>query len=189
MIKMNKDLVLIAIIIIAGAVSGHLLYNSQLKEIQNEIHEYNEKIKIAQGELNRKKMMEKEIKDFEAQKLRLEAKVLKYKDYIPEIIDPAQLMKKLEELTKEFNLGELKFEILPGKVSAQSLFKKEFRIYCQGKFTDILNFITTLQKSGKYILNIEELDIKRNPEIVPLLETKLRISVIQSQIEQPSSVE
>jgi hypothetical protein len=185
MIKINKDLVLIAIIIIAGAGSGYFLYNSQLKGIQKKIQEYNEKIKVAQGELNRKKMMEKEIKDFENQKLTLEAKALKYKDYIPEIIDPALLIKKLEELTKKFNLRELKFEILPGEVSAQSLFKKEFRIYCQGKFIDILDFINALQKSGKYILNIEELDIKRNPEIVPLLETELRISIVQSQIEEP----
>jgi len=186
--KFNRDLVLIAVIVIIGLGSGYFLYNTQIKAIQSHIQEYSEKIKVAQGELSRNKMMEKEIKDFESRKLEMEAKVLKYKDYIPETIDSAPLMKKLEELTKKFNLKEPKFEILPG-VAAQSLFRKEFRIYCQGKFLNILDFVNALQNSGKYILNVEELEIRRNPEIVPFLEATLRISIIQSHIEEEQSEE
>ena len=185
MIKFNRDWVLIAVIGIMGLGSGYFLYTTQIKVIQSYIQEYSEKIKVAQGELTRNKMMEKEIKDYEKQKLEMEAKVLKYKDYIPETIDSAPLMKKLEELTKKFNLKEPKFEILPG-VAAQSLFRKEFRIYCQGKFLDILDFVNALQSSGKYILNIEELRIRRNPESIPLLEANVRISIIQSRIEGQS---
>ncbi len=181
--KLNRDLVLIAVIIIIGVGSGYFLYNTQIKSIQSRIQEYSEKIKVAQGELSRNKMMEKELKDYEKRKLEMEAKVLKYKDYIPETIDSASLMKKLEKLTKKFNLKEPKFEILPG-VATQYLFKKEFRIYCQGKFLDILDFVNALQNSGKYILNIEELEIRRNPEIVPLLEADIRISIVQSHIEE-----
>ena len=183
--KLNRDLVLIAVIIIIGVGSGYFLYNTQIKAIQSHIQKYKEKIEVARGELNRNKMMEEEIKDYESRKLEMEAKVLKYKDFISETIDSASLMKKLEELTEKFNLKESKFEILPG-VAIQSLFKKEFRIYCQGKFLDILNFVNALQNSGKYILNIEELEIKRNPEIVPLVGVDIRISIIQSHIEEQS---
>lgn len=183
--KLNKDLVLIAVIIIIGVGSWYFLYNTQIKDIQSYIQKYEEKIKVAQGELNRNKIMEEVVKNYESQKLEMEAKVLKYKDYIPETIDSASLIKKLEELTKKFNLKEPKFEILPGVVF-QSLFKKEFRIYCQGKFLDILDFVNALQNSGKYILNIEELEIKRNPEIIPLVETNIRISIVQSRIEEQS---
>ena len=48
---------------------------------------------------------------------------------------------------------------------------------------ELIKFFDILQKA-KYLINIEELNLKRNPQLIPYLETDLRISTVQTSGEE-----
>ncbi len=186
-LKVNKSFLGIIIIVVLGIVFELVVFGMLFKNIRRQINELEQKINIADGETKRKDMMMKEGTVFKTEQLGIESKTLKFSGYIPYRLDTTEFVKLLQGFSNQFSsdyrLKEMKVEIIPLKEAGGSYYSRQFRIYCQGKYQDVIKFFGILQKA-KYLLNIEEVEIKRNPEIVPLVETEFRISIIQSSSEE-----
>jgi len=186
-LKINKSFLGIIIIIVLGIVFGLVVFGTLFKNSRRQINELEQKINIAEGEVKRKEMMMREVATFKTEQLGMESKTLAFSGYIPYRLDTTEFVKFLQgfsdQFSSEYRLKELKVDIMPLEKVDDSYYRRQFRIYCQGKYQDVIKFFGILQKA-KYLLNIEELEIRRNPDIVPLVETDFRISIIQSSPEE-----
>ncbi len=185
--KINKDILVLVCMSTLGVLGVFFLYNKTIKRPQFEIGVLIDKNNIAEGEIRRKEMMQAEQKKFNNEQLDIESKTLKFRELIPYKVDTTEFVRLLENFSEEYfseyKLRELRVDILPLEKVEDSYYRRQFNISCQGRYVDIIKFFNLLQRA-KYILNIEALSIGRNSEVVPLVETNFRISIIQSSGEE-----
>ncbi|MDP8234335.1 MAG: hypothetical protein P9M06_06005 [Candidatus Saelkia tenebricola] len=186
-LKSNQSFITIIVLVVVGLIFGLVFFGNLFKGGKNQMRELDQKINIANGEMKRKKMMMQEVNSFKKEQLEIESKTLKFSDAIPHSVDTTEFVKLLQgfsdQFSSEYRLKEIRVDIIPLEaIDDGGFYRRQFRIYCQGKYQDMIKFYGILQKA-KYLLNMEELELKRNPAIVPLVETDFRISIIQSASE------
>ncbi len=185
--KIDKQLTAILIYALSGIAVAILLYFFLIIKTASNINDYKNRLNIATGESKRKRVMLEAISKFNSSKLEIESKTLKFSEYVPYKLDTTEFVKLLDSFSSEFGskygLKDMRIDILPLVKVAEGYYQRQFRIYCQGRYMDLMNFFDILQKA-KYLINIEELNIKRNPQLIPYLETDLRISIVQTSEEE-----
>jgi len=185
--KANKDFLTVIIYIILGVAAGVTVYYSLVVKTKNAIEEYRNKIEIASGESKRNRAMLEMVTGYNRNKLNIESKTLKFSELMPHKLDTTEFVRLLENFSTEFNseygLKNMRIDIIPLEQIKEGYYMRQFRVYCQGRYSDLMSFFDILQKA-KYLLNIEELNIRRNPEIIPYLEADFRISIIQTSPEE-----
>lgn len=177
-LKLKREVLILIIFVFLGAIIGIFFYRTLLSNAKEQIKKTTDKLNIAEGELRRRKMMLAEIGKFKGMQLEIESKTLKFKELVPHTVDTTKILKLLEDLSSEFKFKEMKVDILPLTEIEGSYFARCVRVYFQGRYLDIAKFFNAVQ-NFQYLLNLEELEIRRNPHIVPFLEVTCLISTIQ----------
>jgi Tfp pilus assembly protein PilO len=179
-LKIEKSRVLLGVEIFVGLILLLLFHSFLIKKPKAKIEAMSREIKKIEAELNKKKAMQKEVKNYEdKRKLEIEAKALKFRELIPLHIDSTDIVEMIEALSTKYDLRETKIDFTPVEEVNESLHTREFKVLFQGKYENILKFLQALQKEN-YIINIKEVEINRNEEIVPFLEAKVVFSVPQT---------
>ncbi|MDP8216978.1 MAG: hypothetical protein P9L98_06690 [Candidatus Kaelpia imicola] len=185
--KIDKQFAVIIFYILLGTIIAAALYFLLVLKTTGNIEDYNSRMDIASGESKRKRMMLQAITEFNETKLEIEAKTLKFSEHIPYKVDTTEFVKLLDSFSSEFSskygLKDMRIDILPLTEVEEGYYERQFRIYCQGRYMDLMRFFDILQRV-RYLINVEELSIKRNPKIIPYLETDLRITIIQTSEEE-----
>jgi Tfp pilus assembly protein PilO len=185
--KLDRQLATVAFYILAGLLITLGLYFFLIVRTTSDINDYKKRVEIATGESKRKRVMLQEINDFDKTKLDIESKILKFSSHIPYKLDTTDFVKSLDRFSSEFDpqsgLRDIRVDILPLMKIKEGYYQRQFRIYCQGRYMDLMKFLDALQ-STKYLINIEELNVKRNAQLIPYLELDLRISVAQTSEEE-----
>ncbi|MDD5614159.1 MAG: hypothetical protein PHQ54_03705 [Candidatus Omnitrophica bacterium] len=185
--KTNQDFLTVVVYVVLGVIAGVMIYYSLIVKTRNAIEEYRNRIEIASGESKRNRAMLEAVTDYNRNKLNIESKTLKFSDLMPHKLDTTEFVRLLEnfstEFSSEYGLKNMRIDIIPLEQIKEGYYKRQFRVYCQGRYADLMNFFDILQKA-KYLLNIEELNVRRNPETIPYLEADFRISIIQTSPEE-----
>ncbi len=185
--KIDKQFAAIISYILLEVIITVVLYFILIVKTTSNIDNYKDRIDIASGESKRKRMMLQEISEYNKSKLDIESKTLRFSEYMPYKIDTAEFVKLLDSFSSEFGskygLKDMRIDILPLTEIEKGYYERKFNIYCRGRYMDLMKFFDLLQKA-KYLINIEELNVKRNPEIIPYLEADLRIALIQASEEE-----
>ncbi|MDP8253567.1 MAG: hypothetical protein P9X27_04110 [Candidatus Kaelpia aquatica] len=185
--RVDKQFAIIVFYILSGILVAVALYLLLIIKTTNNVEDYNNRIDIASGENKRKVMMLQAISEFNKADLEIEAKTLKFSDYIPHKVATTEFVKLLDSFSSEFGskygLRDMRIDILPLTEIEKGYYQRQFRVYCRGRYMDLMKFFDILQRA-KYLINIEELNVRRNPEIIPYLDVDLRIAIIQVSEEE-----
>ena len=185
--KVDKQFAMIIGYILLGIFIAMVLFFFLIFKTQYGIKDYRNRVDIASGESKRKRVMLETISEFDKSKLEMEAKTLKFSEYAPYKLDTTEFVELLDSFSSEFSskygLKDMRIDILPLVEVTEGIYRRQFRVYCQGRYMELIKFFDILQKA-KYLINIEELNLKRNPQLIPYLETDLRISTVQTSGEE-----
>lgn len=170
------------LLIMLGIFIGELfIYQFFVSGARKKLQEQDKKIKQLEQRLQRLKFLNDEVKKFEREGLEMEAKALRFDKYVPHTIDQVEFLKDLDLLAKENKIKNLGIDILQPEEATAGLYRIPMKLSFAAKFEDLTVFLNALNEYGK-LINIEKLNIRREPAIIPYLEVNLTIYLYQVSI-------
>ena len=128
--KVDKQLTMIIGYILLGSFIALVLFFFLIFKTQYSIKDYSNRVEVASGESKRKRAMLETISKFDKSKLEVEAKNLRFSEYVPYKLDTTEFVELLDSFSSEFSskygLKDMRIDILPLVEVTEGIYQRQF---------------------------------------------------------------